>query len=438
MNKAILKIVLPAIVSNIIVPILGLIDLTIAGHIGDERFIGAVAVGATMFNLTYWSFGFLRMSTSGLTAQSVGAADKELQALLLCRSLLLALTLGVIITLLQHPIEWILLTAIKPGDEINTLARLYYDILVWGAPAMLATMSFTGWFLGMQNSTYPMAVGIAVNVINVCVSLLCVFPLRMGFAGIAVGTLVAQWSGAVMSLWFALRMFRHHELRLHITRDTLFNGIGRFFKISGDIFLRSVCIMLVWLWFTGEGARSGDLTLAVNSLFMQLYLLYSNFMDGFAFAGEAIVGRCKGAGDRRGMNLCVRRLFTWGMALTAVFSVAYGLLNEPMMRLFSDNAEVVAHAGNYRFWITLLPLAGMAAFIWDGVFIGLTETRKMLVSLAVSTALFFALDVWTTAIADSNHRLWLAYVVYLATRGAILHLFYRKSESDFAGKIKRN
>lgn len=426
MNKAILKIALPAIVSNIIVPILGLIDLTIAGHIGTEAFIGAVAVGATMFNLTYWCLGFLRMSTSGLTAQSLGACDKSAQSAMLVRSLLLAITLGSLIIILQRPIEWLLLTSIKPSNEIASLARLYYDILVWGAPAILSTMSFTGWFLGMQNSAYPMAVGIAVNVVNVVVSLLCVFVFNMGFAGIAVGSLAAQWSGVFMSAIFAKQMFRRNELKLLLSFNIIFTGIGKFFKVSGDIFLRCVCIMAVWLWFTGEGARSGDLTLAVNSLFMQLYLLYSNFMDGFAFAGEAIVGKCKGASDRLAMTLCVRRLFVWGLAMTAIFAIVYGVLNRPMMMLFSDSEVVVAYAEVYRLWLVVLPIAGMAAFIWDGVFVGLTETRLMLVSLAVSTALFFLLDCLLTLPADANHRLWLAYSIYLISRGVIQHIFYNK------------
>ena len=424
MNKSILKIAVPAILSNVIVPLLGLVDLTIAGHIGDAVTIGAVSVGATMFSLTYWNFGFLRMGTSGLTAQAYGARDRRQMSVMLFRSVALALLLGIAIVALQSPIRWLLLAAISPSEAVHTHASQYFSIIIWGAPATLATMSLTGWFIGMQNSTYPLAVSMVVNVVNIVCSLCFVFAMRLGFIGIPLGTLAAQWCGFILSAFFAARMMRKETLGYAPRIEEMLRGLGRFFSVNRDIFLRSLCVMAVMLFFTATGARSGNMTLAVNALFMQLYLLYSHFMDGFAYAGEALVGKYAGAADKHSLRRCVSHLFAWA----AIFAFAYGVFNHEVMSLFSDKPEVVAFAAAYRWWIALAPIAGMAAFIWDGVFVGLTATRQMLLSLAGATAVYFAI-YFLSPFPDANSSLWTAFLTYLAVRGVILWLcFARKNE----------
>lgn len=419
MNKSILKIAVPAILSNVIVPLLGLVDLTIAGHIGDAVTIGAVSVGATMFSLTYWNFGFLRMGTSGLTAQAFGARDRRQMSVMLFRSVALALLLGIAIVALQSPIRWLLLAAISPSEAVHTHASQYFSIIIWGAPATLATMSLTGWFIGMQNSTYPLAVSMVVNAVNIVCSLCFVFVMRLGFIGIPLGTLAAQWCGFILSAFFAARMMRKETLGYAPRINEMLHGLGRFFSVNRDIFLRSLCVMAVMLFFTATGARSGNMTLAVNALFMQLYLLYSHFMDGFAYAGEALVGKYAGAADKRSLRRCVSHLFAWGWSLAAIFAFAYGVFNHEVMSLFSDKPEVVAFAAAYRWWIALAPIAGMAAFIWDGVFVGLTATRQMLLSLAGATAVYFTI-YFLFPLADANDCLWTAFLAYLAVRGVIL------------------
>ena len=428
MNKSILKIAVPAILSNVIVPLLGLVDLTIAGHIGDAVTIGAVSVGATMFSLTYWNFGFLRMGTSGLTAQAYGARDRRQMSVMLFRSVALALLLGIAIVALQSPIRWLLLAAISPSEAVHTHASQYFSIIIWGAPATLATMSLTGWFIGMQNSTYPLAVSMVVNVVNIVCSLCFVSAMRLGFIGIPLGTLAAQWCGFILSAFFAARMIRKETLGYAPRIEEMLRGLGRFFSVNRDIFLRSLCVMAVMLFFTATGARSGNMTLAVNALFMQLYLLYSHFMDGFAYAGEALVGKYAGAADKHSLRRCVSHLFAWGWSLAAIFAFAYGVFNHEVMSLFSDKPEVVAFAAAYRWWIALAPIAGMAAFIWDGVFVGLTATRQMLLSLAGATAVYFAI-YFLSPFPDANSSLWTAFLTYLAVRGVILWLcFARKNE----------
>lgn len=425
MNKSILKIAVPAILSNVIVPLLGLVDLTIAGHIGDAVTIGAVSVGATMFSLTYWNFGFLRMGTSGLTAQAYGARDRRQMSVMLFRSVALALLLGIAIVALQSPIRWLLLAAISPSEAVHTHASQYFSIIIWGAPATLATMSLTGWFIGMQNSTYPLAVSMVVNAVNIVCSLCFVLAMRLGFIGIPLGTLAAQWCGFILSAFFAARMMRKETLGYAPRVDEMLHGLGRFFSVNRDIFLRSLCVMAVMLFFTATGARSGNMTLAVNSLFMQLYLLYSHFMDGFAYAGEALVGKYAGAADKHSLRRCVSHLFAWGWSLAAIFAFAYGVFNHEVMSLFSDKPEVVAFAAAYRWWIALAPIAGMAAFIWDGVFVGLTATRQMLLSLAGATAVYFAI-YFLSPFPDANSSLWTAFLAYLAVRGVILWLCFAR------------
>ena len=427
MDKNILKIAIPAIISNIIVPLLGLIDLTIAGHLGATEFIGAIAVGATMFNLTYWNFGFLRMGTTGLTAQAFGSRDRRQMAENLYRSTALAILLGIGIIILQRPVEWLLLEAIGPTEETRRLASEYFRICIWNAPAVLANMSISGWFVGMQNSIWPMTTAIAINIINIAVSLACVYLAGMGFAGIAVGTLAAQWAGLAMSMAIAWKFRKTSQLpTISDCSKRLLRGISGYFKLNGDIFLRSVCIMIVTLFFTSAGARTGDLTLAVNAIIMQLYMFYSYFMDGFAFAAEALTGRFAGAADETNLKKYVLRLFVWGAIVTTAFATIYGLGGNAIFTMLTDQTAVRAAASDYIIWAAVIPIAGMAAFIWDGVFVGLTATRQMLASLAVATAVFFTLFFCLTVIPDANDRLWTAFISYLFIRGFILTVAFRQ------------
>ena len=335
-----------------------------------------------------------------------------------------------------HPhISWLLrewlLWAIEPSSNVRVLVVRYFGICVWGAPALLATMSISGWFVGMQNSVYQMIVSISVNVTNIIASLLLVFVFDAGFVGIAVGTLIAQWVGALLAFALAVRLARRHGLpQFRVSRDS-FAGMGRFFKINTHIFLRSLCMMAVMLFFTSAGARSGDTVLAVNALIMQLFVVYSYFMDGIAYAGEALCGRYYGEGNRGMLRASVRGLFVWGAVVMCLFSAVYALAGGALTRLLTTDATVVAAFSDYRMWAGAIPIAGMAAFVWDGVFIGLTATRQMLVSLAFSSAMFFAayfgiVACVSTDIGSANNVLWLAFVVYLASRGIAQTVLYRR------------
>lgn len=424
MNREIFKIALPAIIANITVPLLGLVDTAIAGHLGDKVFIGAVAVGTMMFNLVYWNMGFLRMSTSGMTAQTYGSGDFKASARLLGESSALALLISLAVMTLQWPLRLLLLWIIGPSPEVTSLAITYFNICVWGAPPVLAMMALKGWLLGMQDSKSAMWVSIMTNVFNIVASLIAVYALDMGFVGVAAGTLVGEWLG----LLFALLLIRVHfpQLRGQMEWRAIvrFKGAGRYFRVSRDIFVRSFLIMTVSLAFMSIGARSGDLILAVNALILQLFTLYSHFMDGIAFAGEAVVGKYYGAGDMLRMRRCVRLLFVWGAAVAAVFTLAYSFPRVAFW-LLTDQQQVIDAAMDYRVWCALIPATGMAAFVWDGVFISLTRSGGMLLSAVISWALFFGI-YWVTPVAWQNHRLWVAYLSFLVLRGVIQTILYSR------------
>ncbi len=425
-DRQIVLLALPSIVQNITVPLLGLCDVAIMGHIGDAVAIGAIAVGSMVFNVMYWLFGFLRMGTSGLTSQALGARRLDATVQTLRQGLLLALAIGLAIVVLQRPLRTLALWLMQPTADVGALCRPYYDICVWGAPAVLGLYALTGWYVGMQNTRTPMLIAIVQNVVNILLSLLFVFAFGLGIEGVALGTLAAQWSGFALS---ALLLWHYYGRRLRTSqRADAAPGTTRlwhFLRLNRDIFLRTLCLVAVNLYFTSAGARQGALLLAVNTLLMQLFTLFSYFMDGFAYAGEALAGRYYGAGNGAALHDTVRRLLRWGSLVTVLFTLLYWLGGLPFLRLLTSDGCVVAAAADYLPWAVLIPLCGMGAFVWDGVFIGLTYTRGMLLSCAVATAAFFSL--WTSLHTIwANHALWLALLVYLALRGLLQGLLFRK------------
>ena len=424
MNKEILRIALPAIVANITIPLLGLLDTAIAGHLGNATMIGAIAVGSMLFNFIYWNFGFLRMGTSGMTAQSYGRNDMKESARLLQQSSALALVIALTIIVLQWLLQWLGFTVIGPSDDVLRLAQTYFYIVVWGAPPTLMMMSIKGWLLGMQDSKGAMYISVWVNVANIVASLLAVYVLRMGFVGIAVGTLLSQWLGLAYSLWLVWRKFWRVAALIEWRKTWHLQGSGRFFRVNADIFFRSTLLMLANLFLVSVGARSGDLILAVNALIHQLNGLFAYFVDGIAFAGEALVGKYVGRREPDQLRLCVRRLFLWAAALTAAFTALYAF-PQLIFAVLTDDVQVRVAAMDYRWWCALLPVCGAAAFVWDGVFIGLTYSRGMLWAVVIADVFFFVL-YFILPSSMGNHRLWLAFVIYLAMRGVVQTVLYKR------------
>ena len=426
MNRKILNIAVPSIVSNITIPLLGLVDTAISGHMGSAVYIGAVAVGSMIFNVIYWLCGFLRMGTSGMTSQALGSRDLDSVASLLARSMAVALGIATAIIVLQVPIGNIAIDLVNPTTATRSAAHSYFSICVWGAPAMLCLYSLTGWYIGMQNTRLPMFISILQNVVNIIASLTFVYGMGMKIEGVALGTLTAQYAGLFVSLvlWshtYGRRLFS----RIRWSQLADGKAMKRFFTVNRDIFMRTLFIVSVNFYFLSAGASQGTIVLAVNTLLMQLFTLFSYVMDGFAYAGEALCGRLHGAGNSREFHRAIKRLFAWGTALSLAYTLVYATGGNAFLSLLTDAPGVIAASGAYFPWAVLIPICGMAAFIWDGVFIGITATRGMLVSSAVSAALFFAVYM---ALRPSlhNHALWIAFLAYLAMRGIMQTIIFKK------------
>ena len=425
-SQRILHIAIPSIISNITVPLLGLIDVTIVGHLGSASYIGAIAVGSMLFNMIYWIFGFLRMGTSGLTAQSYGAHDLKEVTRILLRSTGISLMLALALLILQYPIRLIAFELIDTSAEVQQLATLYFHICIWGAPATLGLYSFSGWFIGMQNSRFPMFIAITQNIVNIVASLLFVFVFGMKVEGVALGTLIAQYAGLFMAYLLWLRYYR--PLRKYISRKQLFthDAMKRLFQVNRDIFLRTLCLVAVTVFFTSTGAAFGDVVLAVNTLLMQLFTLFSYIMDGFAYAGEALTGKYIGAGNRQELQRTIRHLFGWGIALSLAFTLLYGIGGKEFLGLLTNEQSVISASGDYFYWVLAIPYAGFAAFLLDGICIGATSTHIMLKAMVVASGSFF-LIYYSLHNVLHNHALWLGFIVYLALRGIMQALLLKSS-----------
>ncbi len=423
-NREILRLSIPAIISNITVPLLGLADTTIAGHLKADSFIGAIAVGSMMINVTFWLFVFLRMGTTGITAQAFGANDASAIRRTFSRSFLLGFLIGLLILIFGIPIREFLLSVISPDKPVRTLASQYYSICIFSAPALLATTAIQGWLFGMQTTLFPMIISISVNLINIILSISLVFIFKTGFVGVAFGTLIANWAGLFLALILAARK---SQGRLWCQWVDLWNAseLKRFFSVNSDIFFRSFCIIAVSLSTTAIGARLGELTLATNAVMMQFFHLFSFFMDGFAFTAEALTGRFVGAANPAMVRQSRNALLKWSAAMALTFFFIYTFFSSDIVSLITDSPTVRANIVHYQIWLSLIPPLTVAAFIYDGFYIGMTATRQMLVATLTAAIIYFAICfIHPSGIAlPSNNILWLAFIAYLILRGGILALW---------------
>ena len=434
MHKEILSLAIPSIVTNITVPLLGLVDVAIVGHMGDASYIGAIAVGSMMMNVICWLFGFLRMGTSGMTSQAYGRGDSKEAATILFQAIALGAAIGILFVLFQPLLLRLFLFFMRPSDEIRAFASVYFHVCVFGLPAALVMYGLTGWFIGMQDTRTPMTVSIFQNIVNIMTSLLLVYVFGMKVEGVALGTLTAQYSGLLLALYILRRKYASHY-QLLFSQFTLKpvvyssfsykHTLNRFFRVNRDIFLRTLFLVAVNAAFTSVGSRQGDVILAVNTLLFQFFTLYSYIMDGFAYAGEAICGKYYGAGNAPSFHACIRRLFAWGVIMTVVYTAAYYFGANDILHVLSNEQTVIEASEPYLLWVALIPVAGMGAFIWDGVFIGITDSRGMLLSCFVA-AIVFAIMLSLFFTTMGNHALWLALLSYLLARGVMqTMLFWR-------------
>jgi MATE family multidrug resistance protein len=432
-NKKILDLAIPNIISNISIPLLGIVDMALMGHLDSDAYIGAIALGSLIFNFIYWSLGFLRMGTSGFTAQARGRRDLKEAILVFSRAAFIAIVMSLLLLALQVPIERLSFLVLKGESRVEELAMTYFRIRIWAAPAALGQFALLGFFLGMQNARLPMVVLVLTNVINIICNYIFVMKLGMGSDGVALGTVIAQYSGLLAAVFFFKKyfgkLFRYWSLKASIQWDKL----KHFLLINSDIFIRTMCLVVVFSIFTARSAsvdleNAGDDTiLAVNSILMQFFMFFSFLIDGFAHASEALTGKFIGAGDKNSLVRSIRLLFIWGTGISILFTLIYLLGGNLIFRALTHNPEVIANARPYFFWVVMIPMLSYTAFLWDGIFIGATAGPEMRNAMLISTLLIFFPAYVLAGKLMGNHGLWLAFILFMAARGITMQVMARKA-----------
>jgi MATE family multidrug resistance protein len=426
LHKTILSLSIPNIITNITVPLLGMVDTAIVGHIntGNSKidYIGAIAIGTMIFNFIYWNFGFLRMGTSGFTAQAYGAKDKQEQINILVRGCVIAILAALTLIVLQYPISILCRNVVEDKNNVIDLALQYFFIRIWAAPATLGMYSLKGWFIGMQDSKTPMWISILINILNIVFSLLFVIEFNMKIEGVAYGTVVAQYGGLITTILFWFIKYGNKHYHISIKQAIAWDKMKIFFKVNSDIFLRSLCIIAVTTYFTIASSKMPYPMLAVNTLLMQLFTLFSYFMDGFAYASESLCGKYVGANDKQSLKQIVKAILLWGVVLSLLCVVLYGFFGENILRILTNNENVLNAAKQYMIWVLLIPITGFVAFLYDGILIGMTESKIMRDAIFISTAIFFILYFSLKGLIDNN-ALWIGFITYLVGRSLLMMMF---------------
>ncbi|HKJ43622.1 MAG TPA: MATE family efflux transporter [Sunxiuqinia sp.] len=426
MNKSILRLAVPNIISNVTIPLLGLVDLTLMGHLDSDIYIGAISLGTVIFNFIYWGFSFLRMGTSGFTAQSYGEKDEKESFHILVRALSISTLISFFIIMLQIPIEWISFKLINGSKDVESLAREYFRIRIWAAPATLGLYVLNGWFLGMQNARFPMITSIAANVFNIVLSFIFVMALHFNVTGVAWGTVLAQYLGIFVGIGLFFKSYRHLIQHWNWQSVIDFKVLKNFFRVNSDIFIRTFCVIFVFTFFTSKSASINDHILAVNSLLIQFLLFFAFFIDGFAFAGEALSGRYLGEKMRDRFLKVTRYLFYWGTILAGAFSVLYFFGNRLILQIMTDQSKLIATAMDFKYWVIVMPIVSFASFIWDGIYIGATASKEMRNSMIGASMLVFLPTYFLLQPLIGSHALWLAMMLFMVSRGVFQTILFPK------------
>lgn len=418
MNREIFRIAVPNIISSITVPLMGIFSTAIAGHSGDSAAtIGALAIGVSIFNFIYWNCSFIRMGTSGITAQAFGAKDFTTTTAMLVRAVGISAVLGVLMLLLQYPLGELSLRIMNGNQIVSD----YFYARIWAVPAGIMLFGLNGWFTGMQNAVIPMVTSITINVLHVLLSLWFVFGFDMGIVGIAYASVVAQWSGMTLSVLLLVIFFRKHLRPVTLMQVVEMGALKEFFAVNGDIIIRTFCIVAVYTFFTAASARmESDIVLAVNTMLLQMFTLFSYMNDGFAYAAEALTGRFVGARDIHSLRLCIRRCVVWAVGTAVVCIAIYVGWWQDIIAMFvgekSQLADILSVAGEYIGWVIAIPIAAALPFLMDGIMVGATLTRILRNSMVVSTVAYFAI-YYSLHPFIGNNALWCAFTAYMALRG---------------------
>ncbi|SNY45091.1 multidrug resistance protein, MATE family [Arsukibacterium tuosuense] len=424
LQKKVAAIALPMVLSNLSVPLLALVDTAVSGHLAHAWYLGGVALGSSLISLLFFLLGFLRMSTTGLTAQAYGANDSAGQLQCLSQSLLVALLLAALLLLLQWPLAQLAFSFSDASSQVNQQAQLYFGIRIWSAPATLINLVLMGWFLGRQNARYPMWMLIVTNLLNIILDLVFVLGFGWQVAGIAAASVVADYGGLLLGGYLLLRRLPTQDLLAAMLNQlSKLAGLKRLFALNRDIFLRSLCLQSVFVFIAFQGAAYGDNTVAANAVLLSFLMLVSYAMDGLAYAAESLVGKAIGARDSRLLGNTLGLLALWCLLLAIIFSAGYGLFGNNFVGLLTSLPEVQQHAALYLGWMILLPLLACWAYFLDGVFIGATQGKtlrnSMVIALLSFAGSFYLLQHW------QNHALWAALSVFMLLRSTSLAVILR-------------
>lgn len=431
LNREILRLAVPSILANITIPLVGIVDTAIVGHLSDAAAIGGIAIGTMLFDLLYWNFGFLRIGTSGLAAQAYGAGRKDE-----CRKILVqSLTLALLATLFVWAIQWFFVNAVLAvvpcSEEAALIAREYFYVRIWAAPATLMLFTFKGWFIGMQDTKSPMATDILVNAVNMAASYYMAVYAGQGVIGVAYGTIIAQYSGLFLAV--AIMVLKYGIIHIG-TREILaamkWPELKRMMSLNGNLFIRSLCFMVVYVGFSALMSQYGDVELAIGSIIMKLFMFFSFFVDGFAYAGEALVGKAFGeqsaiSYQQSDIRKIIRLLFNWSIGVGLFFTAIYAVLGDESIAIMTSDNEVLAAAKPYMGWLIAMPLVSALAFMWDGVYVGATagvQIRNAMIWAAVAfVAGYLATFTWL-----GPQALYLAYFAHLIARVVYLTIERKK------------
>ena len=423
-DRDIWRIAAPMILSNVSVPLLGMVDTGVTGHLEDAVYLGAVAIGSTIFGFLYAGFNFLRMGTTGITAQAFGADDGDRVKVALGQALVVALAIAAALIVAQVPVAALSMRLLGPEAGIATYAEQYFFIRIWSAPATLANYALIGWFIGLQNARVPLYIVLAINVTNIVLDLVFVLVLGMKVDGVAAASVIAEFTGLAVGGAFAVSYLRRHAGTLLISHLVTLREYGAFFAVNAHLLVRTMALMFTFAFVTAAGARLGGVILAANAVLINMLHLMSFALDGFAHAAEALVGKAVGAKNRTSLERAVQLALKWSLAVALLFCLFFLAGGKPIIRLLTDLPDVIDVADRYVPWLWGLPLVAVWSYLYDGVFVGATRAREMRDIMLISSFLVFV-PAWYVLQPLGNHGLWLALTLFLASRGIGMHRYYR-------------
>ena len=426
-NRSILKLAIPNIISNITIPLLGLVDMILMGHLSSPIYIGAIALGGTIFSVLYSFFSFLRAGTTGFTAQAYGAKDISEESYSLYRSMTIAVFAFLLILCLQKPIARLSLALLDGSDDLKNLAITYFFVRIWAAPANMLLYCFNGWFIGMQNTKIPMAIAIIINVLNIAFSIFFVMVLKQDVVGVALGTVIAQYCGLLTAFIFLFSKYKRHLIKININILLNIDKLKRFFKVNSDLMIRSILLVFTIAFFTNQSAKLGDNILSINMILLQFFYIFSYFTDGFAYAGEALVGKFIGARDEANLRSVVVHLFKWGALISVPFAILYALFPTPFVKMISDSPIIISEIQPYYIYMVLIPIITFAAFLWDGIYIGATASKAIRNTMIISSIVIFLPMWYLLTPLWGNHGLWIAFLGFMIARGISMTFFAKKN-----------